>query len=357
MRWLNARRASAGQNEGDAERTPLVRLPVDQRSFKGSDPRGRPAIVAAAADDSLAQYWRRARSYDRRAVVTGSEHLTATGTVAVTLEVTDGGRFDFSPGQFIGIEADVAGARRHRTPYCILSASDGGDFFTLLVRVVPDGPLSQYLTGLRVGDEIGFRGPTGRSMLPKEDDTELVLMATGVGVSPLYSLARHLLAFGTTRPIRLLWGLRLAEDICLVDQLDELVAAHPNFSYQISLSQPHPAWDGLRGRLTDTAPSVLGLLDGKHFYLVGNGAMTAEMAAALADAGVHENLIYQEAFFNARHQPDPATVAALRDRLAAGTDLSPVLTGEGALFALERPIAAVGRSVPRPRLVSADQRS
>jgi anthranilate 1,2-dioxygenase reductase subunit len=313
--------------------------------------------VAAAANDSLAQYWRSAKSYDRRAAVTGSEPLTATGTVAVTLEVIDGGRFDFSPGQFIGVEADVAGARRHRTPYCILSAPAGGDSFTLLVRVVPDGPLSQYLTGLRVGDEIGFRGPTGRSMVPKEDDTELVLIATGVGVSPLYSLARHLLTAGATRPIRLLWGLRQAEDICLVDQLDELVAAHQNFSYQISLSQPHPAWEGLRGRLTDTAPSVLGPLHGKHFYLVGNGAMTAEMAAALADAGVNENLIYQEAFFNTRHKPDAATVANLRDRLAAGADLSPVLTGEGPLFALERPVDAVGRSVPRRRLVSADQRS
>jgi CDP-4-dehydro-6-deoxyglucose reductase len=356
MKWRNSRRAEAGPGEDDTQ-LPLVRLPVDQRSFQGSDPRGRPAIVAAAATDSLEHYWRLAKSYDRRAVVAASDALTDTGTVAVTLAVTDGAPFDFRPGQFIGVEAGVAGARRRRTPYCILSAPGEADTFTVLVRVVPDGPLSQYLTGLQVGDEVGFRGPTGRSMIPKEDDTELVLMATGVGVSPLYSLARHLLTAGTKRPIRLLWGLRLVEDICLVDQLDQLVEDHPNFTYQISLSQPPVDWQGLRGRLTETAPSVLGPLQGKHFYLCGNGAMTTEVARALADAGVNETLIYEEAFFNTRHQPDPAAVTALRDRLAAGIELSPVLAGDRPLFALERPIHAAGPAPARHEapLVSVDQ--
>jgi ferredoxin-NADP reductase len=319
-------------------------LPLEQRSFKGSDPRGVPGTAAAEADESLDEYWRRAKSYDRRAVVTATERLTSTGTLALTLKVIDDDALVFSPGQFIGIE-DQVGGRRRRTPYCVMSPPDGGDTIRLLVRVVPEGPLSCYLAALRIGDAVAFRGPTGRSMLPREDDTELVLLATGVGISPFYSLARHLLTLGTDRRIVLLWGLRLEDDICLVDELDELAARHPNFEYQISLSEPGPEWDGLRGRITDTAPGIIGPLPGKHFYLCGNGNMTGEFATALSDLGVSHSLLYEEAFFNARHRPDAAASSVLRSRLAGDTALSPVLSDTAPLFTLERPL---GHRTPDP---------
>jgi ferredoxin-NADP reductase len=339
--WLSG----DGEGPGSAQLS-LERLPVERRSFQGSDPRGRPDTLAAAAGDPLDQYWRQAKSYNRRAVVAATEMLTATGTLRLTLRAVDGDALDFSPGQFIGIEAAGDGVRRRRTPYCVLSPPGDGDTFQLLVRVVPQGPLSRHLGELRVGDSVGFRGPTGRSMIPREDGTSLVLLATGVGVSPFYSLARHLLERGAERRIRLLWGLRHEADVCLVAELDELANAYPNFSYQISLSQPGPTWDGLHGRLTDSAPRVLGDLDGKHFYLCGNGEMTGEFATALSELGVSGKLIYEEAFFNARCRPDPVVLSRLRDRLAGGADLSPVVSGEKILFPLERPLGGVGARRP-----------
>lgn len=315
-----------------------VRLPIEERNFKGHDPRGRPVEISAAADDPLVEHWRRAKSYERQAVVLSVDALTDTGTYAVTLEVVDGQPFRYLPGQFIGIEADVAGARQRRTPYCVLWASEDETAFTLLVRVTPDGPLSKYLTSLARGALVKFRSPTGRTMIPREDDTDLVLVATGVGVSPLYSLASYLLDEGATRRIALLWGLRLAEDICLTPALDDLAARHPNFDYHISLSQPDSRWRGLAGRVTETAPEVIGSLEGKQFVLCGNGAMINQLGPALRLAGVKEWRVYEESFFNSRATAEPATVAALRDRLAGGRVQSPVLAGRGELFVVERPL-------------------
>lgn len=319
--------------------TRYVRLPVDERNFKGHDPRGRPAEIRDAADDPLSDRWRHAKSYERQAVVLSVDALTDTGTYAVTFEVVDGSPFQYRPGQFIGIEADVAGVRRRHTPYCVLWASEDETAFTLLVRVVPEGPLSQYITGLTPGEVVEFRSATGRTMIPKEDDTDLVLVATGVGVSPLYSLVAYLLdEQGTTRHITLLWGLRLREDICLTPALDDLAARHPNFEYHISLSQPDDAWSGLRGRVTDTAPEIIGSLDDKRFILCGNGAMINELGPALRLAGVKDWLVYEEAFFNSRATADPAAITALRDRLTGGHLDSPVLAGRADLFVLERPL-------------------
>jgi ferredoxin-NADP reductase len=196
------------------------------------------------------------------------------------------------------------------------------------------------LAELSPGDVLNFRGPTGRSMLPRETGTDLVLLATGVGVSPLLALANRLLRGGETRQVRLLWGLRMEADICLLPELDELVAAYPNFSYQISLSQPGPGWPGLRGRLDESAPAAIGDLQGKHFYLVGNGEMTSEFAAALRELGVDETMVYEEAFFHGRLRGDPAAVAALRTRLLGDAPLSPVLAGEMVLFPLEKPLGS-----------------
>jgi ferredoxin-NADP reductase len=287
-------------------------------------------------------YWSSVSRYSRRAVVTRAEAVTPTGTIRLAFEVTDGKPFRFQPGNFVGIECHVEGLGYRRSPYCIVSPPSDDERFELLVRVVPDGPLSQYLDGLRPGDEVAFRGPVGRSMAygDPDDPRDLVLVATGVGVGPFLSLATHLLAGGFERDIHLFWGLRLVEDICLTDELDALEKRHPNFRYDISLSQPRLDWPGPRGRVSESMPAMLDRLGSKQFLLCGNGAMIEELSRALSDVGVAQRFIYEEPFFNGRHVADPAVVAAIRERFLADDLFSPFAHRESSLFALERPLGA-----------------
>jgi ferredoxin-NADP reductase len=273
--------------------------------------------------------------YERRAQVMGVERLTTTGTIRVSFRVVDDRPFGFAPGNFVGIDCDLPKLGYRRSPYCIFSPPDERRTFQNLVRVVPEGPVSNFLAALKEGDVISFRGPTGRSMTPKEGGTDLILLATGVGLGPLNSLVRFLLARGFGRTIRLYWGLRLAEDICLLDELDELAGRHPNFTYRLSLSQPPAGWRGLRGRLTESVPPLLETLGGKHFYLCSNGAMIAEMSRALSDLGVPKSLIYEEYFFNFKYRPREETVARIRGRFVA-RDLASPLAGLDAMLSRSR---------------------
>jgi ferredoxin-NADP reductase len=302
----------------------------------GEPPRPAPSPGEAA--------WTRVSRYDRRAEVVAVDWLTGTGTVKVTAEVVDSRPFEYLPGHFVAIEEDVPGAGLRHSPYCIFTPPSAGRTFQMLVRVFPEGLLAQYLSSLSPGDPIHFRGPSGRSMVPKSPDTTLVLLATGVGISPFNSLVRHLLEQGDERPIVLYWGLRLTDDICLVDELGRLAAEHPSFSYRISLSQPPPDWRGLRGRVTESVPPLLETLGGQAFYLSGNGAMCEEMETALSDFGVDRTLIHQERFFNVRHKPDAATLDAIRSRFVANDLFSPYVEAKAPLlFAIERDIK--GRAV------------
>lgn len=284
---------------------------------------------------------RRIDRYDRRARLTAIETLTTTGTVRLEFQVIDDQPFQYEPGYFVGITAEVEGHGRRRSPYCIVSAPGGDRTFRLLVRFVPEGPLSIYLASLHVGDVIPFRGPSGRSMVPKEGDEELILLATGVGVGVLMALVEHLAATGVERQVSLYWGLRLVDDICLVDELEELTRRYPSFRWQISLSQPPPDWTGLRGRLTESVPPLLPTLGGKRYVLVGNGAMIEELAVALSDLGVDGSFIHEEVYFNVRHRPDPRVLSEIRARFVASDLFSPHAHQQtGGLLSLEKPIAA-----------------
>ena len=285
--------------------------------------------------------WEQESRFTRRAEVVSVHRLTDTGTVRIRGRVTDNRPFDFKPGQFLAIQQDVPGIGLQHSPYCMFLPAASDRSFEMLIRVFPEGPLSHHLASTEPGAPLAFRGPSGRSMLPKDDDagSELVLLATGVGISPFHALLLKLLGDGDRRRIRLFWGLRLVEDICLTDELDALAAAHPNFTYAISLSQPPEDWTGLRGRLTESVPPLLETLGGKRFYLSGNGAMAEEMEIAFSDMGVDRTFIHQERFFNARHRADPEVVDAIVARFVASDLFSPRAEQQAPLlFAIERDV-------------------
>lgn len=280
----------------------------------------------------------RVNRYNRRAVLVDRQTLTSTGTVSLTFSVVDDQAFAFDPGYFIAIQAEADNLDKRCSPYCITSPPAEDRSFRLVVRLVSGGQLSDHLQNLEVGDVISFRGPSGRSMAPRRQVNQLVLLATGVGVGPFLSLCPPLLADGFVAPIRLFWGLRQVEDICLVDELEALAGAYPNFSYRVSLSDAPSDWADLRGRLTHSVPPLLGHLGDTLFYLVGNGAMIEEMSTVLSDLGVDRRDLYQEAYFNSRHRPDAAALAEIRDRFVACDLFSPYAHLEAGLYMPETPV-------------------
>jgi NAD(P)H-flavin reductase len=316
-------------------------------NFQGHKPRAGSHRTESEAIEALGAAegrWFDSARYRRRARVTSVNALTPTGTVKVGFEVVDGAPFHFDPGQFVGIEAHFEGLGYRRSPYCILSAPTEEPVFDLLIRVVPEGPLSQHLASLRPGDEVAFRGPTGRSMVPPDADRALELFASGTGMAPFYSLARHLLADGYVQPITLWWGLRLVEDVCLTDELDALVGAFPNFSYHVTLSQPRATWTGLRGRVGESVPPRLATLGGKRYYLAGNGAMIEEMAFALSDMGVDHRFIYKEPYFKGTHEADPDVIAEIRERFVASDLFSAYANRRGTGFGSDLDAARSGKA-------------
>lgn len=295
-------------------------------------PEGRspaPGRLERVGFRSLGWHLRTSRLGRRARLIRRSE-LTTTGTILLTFAVVDNHQYSFNPGQFVAIDLDHATLGYRRSPYCLYGASEEDRTFELLVRVVPQGPVSLFLGSLEVGDVIGFRGPSGHSMIPRERESHLILIATGVGLGPCRCLLRHLARTERDRRVSLFWGLRLEDDVCLLDELLSLERKLDLFDWHISLSAPHSEWPPLQGRVTETVPSLLETLGDKHFYLVSNGAMIAEMSAALRDVGVGSDRIYEESFFNHRHRPTRGEVQAIVGRFMASDLMTPLTHIESA---------------------------
>lgn len=165
----------------------------------------------------------------------------------------------------------------------------------------PPGQVSSFLFGLKAGDPVTIRGPFGDFHI-QDTGREILLIGGGAGVSPLRSMALDLLARGSTRKIGFWYGARDVDDLCYVDEFEAAAAEHPNFDYQIALSNaaPRSGWQGHRGFIHSVvyerylkghpAPGEI------EYYLCGPPLMSAAVLKMLEQLGVPEGRVFFDDF-------------------------------------------------------------
>jgi ferredoxin-NADP reductase len=256
-----------------------------------------------AMTDDWTQTW-------RQATVTGNREV-GSGSRLLQLVLPDALPFPFEPGHVAILR--FAG---HRHPYTLSQVDPERRGLGILFRVIPGGRLTPALEQLVPGLQVEFSGLHHTPILDgiAPGAAAVVGLATGSGIGPLWGFAQRALAQGFRRPISLYAGYREAEDICLAPELDELQARFPRFRWQPTLSRPAADWPGLRGRLGESVPPLIPDPGACHFHLVGNGAMLAELKAALAACAVPEAQVTSEVFFNYNAVADPDAVRAIAAR-------------------------------------------
>jgi ferredoxin-NADP reductase len=202
------------------------------------------------------------------------EHDDDTRTLFLALDEP----LPFKPGQFISCLLPVGGERLIR-PYSIASDPDETESLELLYNIVPDGPGSHYLHGLKLGDPITFTGPWGTFTLDEPPDAEVVFVAENSGIAPIRAmLLAH--ASHSHRPFRLIYGTRLAV------YFDEL-AALSNVTAEIVAPE----------RLVDEAVSRLIDADTdrtRHVFVCGVGQMVHRLRDLLRGAGYARRAVQYE---------------------------------------------------------------
>lgn len=184
-----------------------------------------------------------------------------------------------APGQFVYIRCGDGWETLLRRPISIADWDKREETMTLIYRVTGKG--TAWLSRKRAGEVVDVLGPLGNGFhLPSAEKHRVLLVGGGVGVPPLYGLARELKAQG--KNVQTYLGFASAPDVFLVDQFRALSA--------VKVTTDDGTY-GFRGRVTD-------LMDQPFmwdvFYACGPYPMLKALQQLFAGSGVEGYLSLEQ---------------------------------------------------------------
>jgi ferredoxin-NADP reductase len=115
--------------------------------------------------------------------------ITPETADAATLTLKPGkGWRGHTPGQYVRIGVDIDGVRQWRA-YSVTSTS--GDCFTITVKAIPDGKVSNHLVRqAKAGTVVQLDQAAGEFVLPRAHPTKALFVTAGSGITPVMGMMR-----------------------------------------------------------------------------------------------------------------------------------------------------------------------
>ncbi len=162
---------------------------------------------------------------------------------------------------------------------------------------VSDSPYKLAFASLRPGDNVAVQGPFGHFIL--QEERPAVLIAGGIGITPLKGMAEYAADKHLAIPIRLLYSNRSEDEIAYRAEIDELERANPRFQVLHTLTGKKipKGWKDSVGRIDRRQlDDATGGLDRPVYYVCGKPSMVAAMLNLLSESGVPEEDMVIEIF-------------------------------------------------------------
>ncbi|MFD7613107.1 ferric reductase-like transmembrane domain-containing protein [Streptomyces sp. NPDC059828] len=211
-------------------------------------------------------------------------HREAPGVVSVYITGRHLGELGARPGQFFRWRFLTRGMWWTANPY---SLSAPADERYLRITVKASGGHSTALAHLAPGTRVWAEGPYGAFTAARQSSSKVLLLAGGVGITPLRALFETL-----PGSVTLVYYARSVQDLALRSELDEIAAMRG--------AAVHYAVDGPEGTAIPLTGEALGglvaELPAHDVYLCGPPGMTAAARTALREAGVPGHRVHHETF-------------------------------------------------------------
>ena len=227
----------------------------------------------------------------------------------------------FRPGQYISVMTDVPHLHYLQSRQYSLSDAPKDDYYRISVKKEaginvkdPDaaahpGTISNILHDEKsVGDILKVSHPAGEFFLDLEKDTEppTVLLAAGVGLTPMMSILNALADRGSQQRISFIHGARSSTVRAFASHVQGLASRHPNIKCTFFAKNADPSLDvegrdyhqAGRLRLSKLDPSEDLFLDDKttQYFVCGPESFMADVEKGLMDMGVDQERIKMEVF-------------------------------------------------------------
>jgi ferredoxin-NADP reductase/predicted pyridoxine 5'-phosphate oxidase superfamily flavin-nucleotide-binding protein len=230
-------------------------------------------------------------------------------------------------GQHLPIRLQLPGTDKPLMRAYTLSVAPSENFYRISVK--RDGVVSCYLHDhLHTGDTLEARAPAGDFTLDASEPRPAVLLAAGVGITPMLAMLRHLIYEGVRkqrlRPTFLFQSARSKAERPFVRELDQLLAAaHGAVKLvrvlsQTADAQPDVDYD-FAGRIDMALLSRVLPFNDYDFYLCGPPQFTQALYDGLRALNIADDRIHAEAF-------GPSSLQRTNDIVKEAKPLLPIAT-------------------------------
>ncbi|XP_042492355.1 NADH-cytochrome b5 reductase-like protein [Macadamia integrifolia] len=170
-------------------------------------------------------------------------------------------RFSFDPTAKLGL--DVASCFYTRAPqglddegkmtyvlrpYTPISDPDSKGYFDLLIKMYPDGKMSQYFANLKKGDVLEVKGPIQKLRYTPNMKKNIGMIAGGSGITPMLQIIDAVIKNpDDTTQVSLIYANVSPDDILLKEKLDTLAKSNPNLKVFYTVDKPSKNWKGGQG--------------------------------------------------------------------------------------------------------------
>ncbi|MEL6894831.1 MAG: 2Fe-2S iron-sulfur cluster-binding protein [Planctomycetota bacterium] len=269
----------------------------------------------------------------------------------------------FSPGQFVRIELPIdleptpsvtddnaATSQKVARSYSLSDAPHEA-CWRITVKRLPGGQVSTRLHDqILPGDTLRVGPPRGKFVPDMERDDPLTLIGAGIGITPMVSMAAHVLIWQPQRLVRVFYQVRNLEDAALLSDLQSLQRNHPQrFHLFISVSGATAetvfasgvAAGRMNGRqITAACRNLIG-----QFFICGPHAFMNEIRDTLVERGASASDVHIESFGTGRKKtnspaitaesPSNSTTAATATETQTATKCTVRLRGQEVLVTMD----------------------
>lgn len=294
-----------------AGRIPPVAQPVKIAPERRAIPLSRDAKTIAGGEGGSAggAALRKPRSWSGQLRVVQIHRETPT---ILTFRLADpsAGRlpFDFLPGQFLQVEVESEPGQSARRSYTIATSPTQRAYVEITVRREQQGAVSRILHDqVKAGDMIKVRAPFGVFTFTGTDSDSIVLIAGGVGITPMMSVLRYLTDTAWPGEIYFLYGARSTEEFVFREEIEWLERRFANLHVVGAMQRtPGTVWLGAEGPITrEMLAAAVPEIARRRIHLCGPPPMMAAVRRQLADLGVPDAQLITEAFGPASLPIDP----------------------------------------------------
>jgi ferredoxin-NADP reductase len=216
--------------------------------------------------------------------------------------------FSYLPGQFLTVTLPINGKPVKRS-YTIASSPTQSDYAEITVKHKEGGEVSGFLHAhVQEGDLVEFSGPSGSFIFTGRECKCILLIAGGVGITPLMGVIRYLTDRSWPGDIYLVYGISYGtRNLIFREELEYLQRRHSNLRVVVIVSNPEePGWKGPIGPITkELIIQSVPDLASRYVHVCGPVPMMEAVKKILAELGVPRERVKTEAFGLALGKPEP----------------------------------------------------